>query len=48
MVDRGQKYKDFPKVHKTWLYSPGENASKWDMCLSQNIMCIGWERWVIF
>ena len=26
MVDRGQKYKDFPKVHKTWLYSPGENA----------------------
>lgn len=44
MVDRGQKYKDFPKVHKTWLYSPGENASKWDMCLSQNIMCIGWDE----
>ena len=44
MVDRGQKYKDFPKVHKTWLYSPGENASKWDMCLSQNLMCIGWDE----
>lgn len=28
--------------HKIWLYAPGENASKWDVCLSQNIMCIGW------
>lgn len=29
--------------HKIWLYAPGENASKWDVCLSQNIMCIGWD-----
>lgn len=21
--------------HKIWLYAPGENASKWDVCLSQ-------------
>ena len=28
-------------MHKVWLYAPGENASKWDVCLSQNIMCIG-------
>lgn len=25
-------------MHKVWLYAPGENASKWDVCLSQNIM----------
>lgn len=30
--------------HKIWLYAPGENASKWDVCLSQNIMCIGWDE----
>lgn len=30
-------------MHKVWLYAPGENASKWDVCLSQNIMCIGWD-----
>lgn len=22
-------------MHKVWLYAPGENASKWDVCLSQ-------------
>ena len=21
-------------MHKVWLYAPGENASKWDVCLS--------------
>lgn len=31
-------------MHKVWLYAPGENASKWDVCLSQNIMCIGWDE----
>lgn len=30
------------KEHRIWLYAPGENASKWDTCLSQEIMCIGW------
>lgn len=32
------------KTHRIWLYAPGENASKWDICLSQNIMCIGWDE----
>ena len=31
-------------MHKVWLYAPGENASKWDVCLSTNIMCIGWDE----
>lgn len=29
---------------KIWLYAPGTNASKWDRCLKENIMCIGWEE----
>lgn len=28
---------------KYWMYAPGENASKWDRCLAQNIICIGWD-----
>ena len=28
---------------KYWMYSPGENASKWERCLKQNIICIGWD-----
>lgn len=26
-----------------WTYSPGEQASKWDLCTSGGIMCIGWD-----
>ena len=26
-----------------WIYSPGENASKWQECLNEGIMCIGWD-----
>ena len=26
-----------------WLYAPGENASKWERCQEQGIMCIGWD-----
>lgn len=52
MVDDKQIYQDSVinesdksnKKHRTWLYAPGENASKWDVCLSQNIMCIGWDE----
>lgn len=28
---------------KYWMYAPGENASKWERCLKQNIICIGWD-----
>ena len=26
-----------------WTFSPGENASKWQLCLDDGIMCIGWD-----
>ena len=26
-----------------WTYSPGKNASKWDLCINEGIMCIGWD-----
>lgn len=26
-----------------WIYSPGENASKWGLCINDGIMCIGWD-----
>ena len=24
-------------MHKVWLYAPGENASKWDVCYNRQI-----------
>ncbi|MCI1732988.1 MAG: EVE domain-containing protein [Bacteroidales bacterium] len=30
--------------NRIWLYAPGRDASKWNECLSQNIMCIGWDK----
>ncbi len=27
-----------------WMYSPGENASKWQECQEKGIMCIGWDE----
>ena len=27
-----------------WTYSPGVNASKWQMCIDEGIMCIGWDE----
>lgn len=27
-----------------WVYSPGENASKWQRCQDEKIMCIGWDN----
>ncbi len=32
---------DRPKTY--WLYSPGEGASKWPLCTSAGLMCIGWD-----
>lgn len=26
-----------------WTFSPGENASKWQLCVNDGIMCIGWD-----
>ena len=34
------------KAQKTvayWTYSPGEQASKWNDCTKEGIMCIGWD-----
>ena len=33
--------KDSSKTY--WLYSPGEGASKWPLCTSAGLMCIGWD-----
>lgn len=27
-----------------WMYAPGRNASKWDTCLKNEVMSIGWEE----
>lgn len=27
-----------------WMYAPGENASKWQECQDEGIMCIGWDN----
>lgn len=27
-----------------WTYSPGEQASKWELCKNKGIMCIGWDN----
>lgn len=32
------------KGHHVWMYAPGENAYKWEDCLSQKVMRIGWEE----
>lgn len=29
---------------KYWMYAPGENASKWERCQEQSIICIGWDN----
>lgn len=29
---------------KYWIYSPGENASKWGWCQENSMMCIGWSE----
>lgn len=42
----GDGKKEEPKVEDSvtyWLYSPGEKASKWPLCTSEGIMCIGWD-----
>lgn len=41
----GASKRDVPKDgSKTyWLYSPGEKASKWPLCTSAGLMCIGWD-----
>lgn len=26
-----------------WLYTPGEQARKWEECIQQGIMCLGWD-----
>ena len=29
---------------KYWIYAPGEKASKWDFCIENNLMCLGWDK----
>ena len=32
------------KDARYWMYSPGENARKWNECVQDGIMCLGWEE----
>lgn len=43
--DDGASTRDVPKSEsiRYWTYSPGVNASKWELCTTKGIMCIGWE-----
>lgn len=37
--------KSSSKKEKTyWTFSPGEQASKWDFCVNEGLMCIGWDK----
>ena len=40
----GTSQRDLPKQGSVdyWMYAPGENASKWQDCQNEGIMCIGW------
>ena len=29
---------------KYWIYAPGEKASKWEFCIENNLMCLGWDK----
>ena len=42
----GASKRDVPKdsLVNYWIYSPGENASKWQECRENGIMCIGWDK----
>lgn len=42
----GESTRDLPKLDSVnyWMYSPGENASKWGECQEEGIMCIGWDE----
>lgn len=48
----GASTRDLPKVTNSipinttvayWTFSPGEKASKWQLCIDEGIMCIGWD-----
>lgn len=39
-VKKQKKGKDNSLTY--WTFSPGENASKWELCVQEGIMCIGW------
>ena len=48
----GASTRDVPKAANSnpqntsvayWTFSPGEKASKWQLCLDKGIMCIGWD-----
>lgn len=48
----GASTRDLPEISDSnvqnssvayWTFSPGENASKWQLCIDKGIMCIGWD-----
>ena len=31
-------------VKSYWTFSPGEQATMWDFCVSEGVMCMGWDK----
>ena len=44
--NEGTSTRDLPNKSSVryWTYSPGANASKWNLCVNEGIMCIGWDE----
>ena len=51
-LNDGASTRDLPKATNSnsrnssvayWTFSPGEKASKWQLCVNEGIMCIGWD-----
>lgn len=41
--EKGEGKKNDSNYITYWTYSPGENASEWSQCVSEGIMCVGWD-----
>ena len=39
-----EQAKGYDRKVQTWIYSPGENARKWDECLTNGKMYLGWDE----
>lgn len=42
-VPKSNNYKSSKSTISYWTYSPGVNASKWQLCMDEGIMCVGWD-----
>ncbi len=43
-IDFGYYLKEYYKEQHVWVYAAGENAEKWEECVRDGIMCVGWDE----